>query len=147
MTNNAASTTTNTGGSAARRRAATEQHERAIGAINAVFDRLADLSEARARLTRLAASASSDDPLRDAEALALAVEQLGAALAAVRAAASAAAEHRSRGDLAADVGTKVTSLFPRTAAPPPRPEVRGDRVPVEPSGRAGVAGPLPGGST
>ena len=121
--------TTNTaGGSAERRRAATEQHERAINAINAVFDRVAEMSRVRARLAGLAASAAGDDPLRDVEALLQASEQLGSALAGVRAAATAATEHRSRGEQAADVGTRLTLLFPRSVATPrPRPDARTGR--------------------
>lgn len=103
-----------TAGSEARRRAATAQHERAIGAINAVFDRVAELSAARERLTALAGQPGEPDPLRDAESLLHAAEQVAAALDAVRRAATAAAEHRSRGELAADIGTRPASLFPRT---------------------------------
>ena len=39
------------------------------------------------------------------------------ALVQLRAAAVAAAEHRNRNDLAADLGTKPTVLFPRPARP------------------------------
>jgi hypothetical protein len=41
--------------------------------------------------------------------------RIGTAVEALRAAASAAANHRSRSDLAADVGTKITAVFPRQA--------------------------------
>ena len=100
-------------GGGARRRAATEAHLQAIATINAVFDRLEDLSEARGRLTGVAPLAENDDPIRDAEALLHHAELLSQALAAVRAAAVDASTHRGRSDLAADIGTKPSVLFPR----------------------------------
>jgi hypothetical protein len=100
-----------TGGS--RRRAATEAHLQAIATINALFDRLDELSEARHRLTGVAPLAASDDPIRDAEALLHHAQLLCQTLARVRAAAIDASTHRRRSDLAADIGTKPGVLFPR----------------------------------
>jgi hypothetical protein len=100
-----------TGGS--RRRAATEAHLQAIATINALFDRLEELSEARHRLTGVAPLAASDDPIRDAEALLHHAQLLCQTLASVRAAAIDASTHRRRSDLAADIGTKQGVLFPR----------------------------------
>ncbi|HWL44573.1 MAG TPA: hypothetical protein VNQ73_16655 [Ilumatobacter sp.] len=116
-----AHTTNRTGaetrGSEARRRSATEQHERAVNAINALFDRLDDLAAARQRLSEFASRAADGDPLRDADGLLQVAAQLAGAVDGVRAAALAAAEHRSRNELAADVGTRAASLFPRSAGP------------------------------
>ena len=95
----------------ARRRAATEAHVQAIATINAVFDRLEDLSEARGRLTGVAPLAEHDDPIRDAEALLHRAQLLSQTLAAVRAAAVDASTHRGRGDLAADIGTSRACCF------------------------------------
>jgi hypothetical protein len=96
-----------------RRRAATEAHLRAITTINALFDRVDELIEARDRLTGVAPLGPDDDPIRDAEVLLQHVERLNQALAGVRSAAVDASVHRRRNDLAADVGTKVNLLFPR----------------------------------
>jgi hypothetical protein len=103
------------------RHAATEEHQRAITTINDMFDRLDELVAARDRLTGVAPLGLHDDPIRDAESLLHHAELLNQALSDLRLAALAASAHRRRSDLAADVGTKVTSLFPRTAAIPARP--------------------------
>ena len=95
------------------RRAATEAHLEAIATINALFDRLEELSEARHRLTGVAPLAADDDPIRDAETLLHRAQLLSQTLAAVRAAAVDASTHRRRSDLAADIGTKPRVLFPR----------------------------------
>ena len=100
---------------AAQRRAATEQHQRAISAINEMFDRADELVAARNRLTGVEPLGAGDDLVRDAETLLAHAGQLEAALCQLRAAALTAAEHRNRNDLAADIGTKVAVLFPRPA--------------------------------
>ena len=94
----------------AQRRAATEEHQRAITTINDMFDRLDELVAARDRLTGVT---PHDDPIRDAESLLQHADLLKQAVSDLRLAALAASAHRRRSDLAADLGTKVTSLFPR----------------------------------
>lgn len=103
--------------SAAQRRAAVAQHELAIAAINEMFDKVDELVAARDRLLGLKPLEPGDDPIRDVETLLANAGILGEALAQLRAAALAAAEHRNRSDLAADIGTKPTILFPRAARP------------------------------
>jgi hypothetical protein len=77
------------------------------------FDRLDELIAARDRLTGVAPFGPHDDPIRDAESLLHHAQLLTRALSDVRLAALAASAHRRRSELAADVGTKATSLFPR----------------------------------
>ena len=124
-----------------RRRAATEQHQLAIAAITTLFDRVDDLRETLARLTGLASLGADDDPLREAEAVLQVAEQIDRALAAVRAAALAAAEHRGRGDLVSDIGTRLVLLFPRTAAASPklRERAASDPAPLPADGPVGDA--------
>lgn len=98
-----------------RRAAATAQHERAIAAISALFDRVEDLRSARERFGGIEPLAPDDDPIRDGEALIGLAEQLATALGKVREAADAAAEYRTRSELANDLGTRTTALFPRPA--------------------------------
>lgn len=113
-----------------RRRAATEQHQLAIAAITTLFDRVDDLREMLARLTGLAPLGADDDPLREAESALQVAEQIDRALAAVRAAALAAAEHRGRGDLVSDIGTRLVLLFPRTAGASPKLRERAASAPA-----------------
>lgn len=103
---------------AAQRRAATEQHELAIAAINEMFDKADELTAARDRLTGIGPLDADDDPIRDAETVLACAGQLHDALVQLRAAAVGAAEHRNRSDLAADLGTKPTVLFPRPVRQP-----------------------------
>ena len=98
-----------------RRAAATAQHERAIAAISALFDRVENLRAARERFAGIEPLAPDDDPIRDGEALIGLAEQLAAALGKVREAADAAAEYRTRSELASDLGTRTAALFPRPA--------------------------------
>jgi hypothetical protein len=63
-------------------------------------------------LTGVAPRRPPDDPIQDADVLLDHARRL-APLEARRTTALAAANHRSRGDLAADIGTKATALFPR----------------------------------
>ena len=100
-----------------RRRAATLAHQRAIATINEMFDRLDELAAARERLTSIAQRPSEADPIQDAELLLDHARRLAGTLEALRAAAKAAAEHRSRSELAADIGTKTNVLFRRQGAP------------------------------
>ena len=100
----------------AGRRAATEAHLQAIATINALFDRLEELSEARYRWTGVASLAANRDPIRDAEASLHRAQLLSQTLAAVRAAAGDASMYRRRSDLAADIGTKPSVLFPRVGS-------------------------------
>lgn len=79
-----------------------------------MFDRLDDLAGARDLLTGVEALGPGDDPVRDAESLLERAARLDQTLGELRAAALRAAEHRRRADLAADVGTKPTALFPRS---------------------------------
>jgi hypothetical protein len=102
----------------AQRRAATEEHLRAITTINDMFDRLDELVAARDRLTGVTPLGPHDDPIRDAESLLQHAELLQQAVSDLRLAALAASAHRRRIDLAADLGTKVTSLFPRAGREP-----------------------------
>jgi hypothetical protein len=102
---------------AAQRRAAVEQHELAIAAINAMFDKADELVAARDRLLGLAPLGPGDDVIRDVETILATASLLSDALTQLRTAALAAAEHRNRSDLAADLGTKPTVLFPRAARP------------------------------
>jgi len=99
--------------STAQRRAATEQHELAIAAINEMFDRADELASARGRLTGIKPLGPADDPIRDAETLLAYAALLNDTLVRLRAAALVAGAHRNRTDLAADLGTKPTVLFPR----------------------------------
>jgi hypothetical protein len=117
--------------SSARRLAATQAHQQAIATINEVFDRLDELTAARDRLTGIAPRQPDDDPIQDAELLLDHARRLGAALEALRSAALAAVDHRTRTDLAADIGTKSAALFPRAARPnEPRtaPDFRRTRI-------------------
>ena len=111
--------------SSARRLAATQAHQQAIATINEMFDRLDELTAARDRLTGIAPRQPEADPIQDAELLLDHARRLGGALEALRAAALAAAEHRPRSELAADIGTKTTALFPRAPARtnPARPPI------------------------
>ena len=100
-----------------RRRAATEQYARGIDAINAVFDRLDELTAARERVAAVAAGGGDgDDPVRSAEAILDAAGLVSEALAALRQAGAGAVEYRSRAEISGDVGTRPTLLFPRPSA-------------------------------
>ena len=125
-----------------RRLAATQAHQQAIATINEMFDRLDELTAARDRLTGIAPRQPDDDPIQDAELLLDHARRLAGALEALRAAALAAADHRTRSELAADIGTKNNVLFPRQGAPRVivDPERRTVRMTPEP-GRPGTAGP------
>jgi hypothetical protein len=101
----------------ARRRAATHAHQQAIATIDEMFDRLDDLTAARDRLTGLAPREPDDDPIHDAETLLEHARRLNAAVEALRSAALAAAAHRTRGKLAADIGTKSPVCSSRDRAP------------------------------
>jgi len=103
--------------SAARRHEATAAHQQAIATINEMFDRLDELTAARDRLSGVGPRHPDGDPIQDAELLLDHARRLGGALEALRSAALAAVDHRSRSDLAADVGAKTTALFPRAARP------------------------------
>jgi hypothetical protein len=119
-----------------QRRAATEQHQKAIESINELFDRLDDLTAARNRFTGIDPLGDDDDPVRDAESLLEHAERLNHALDELRAAALVAAEHRRRTDLADDLGTKTTALFPRSPrrpADPVRLTPTNNPTPVDPS--------------
>jgi hypothetical protein len=95
-----------------RRRAATAKHTAAIATIEALFDRVGELRLAREALTGIAPAEVDADPIRATEAALDTAHRLEDALTSVRQAA-AAAEHRSRSDLASDVGTRLSALFPR----------------------------------
>lgn len=99
--------------SAATRLAATRQHQLAIEAINTMFDRADDLGAARDRLAGISPLGPDDDLIRDVDDILTTAAQLSDALRMLREAACAASAHRPRRDLAADLGTKVSSLFPR----------------------------------
>ena len=96
-----------------RRRTATAKHTAAIATIEALFDRVNELRRAREALTGIAPAEVDADPILDAAAVLDAAHRLEDALTSVRQAAAAAAEHRSRSDLASDVGTRLSALFPR----------------------------------
>src|SRR4051812_27968611 len=98
---------------AAQRQAATQQHALAIAAINEMFDKVDELTVARDRLTGVAPLGPDDDAIRDAETLLAHAALLNEALSQLRAVALTAAAHRNRNDLAADIGTKSATLFPR----------------------------------
>lgn len=115
-----------------QRRAATEHHQHAIASINEMFDRLDEVTAARRRLTGVVPLDAGGDPVRDAEVLLEHAEALHQALDRLRRSALVAAEHRRRSDLADDIGTKTTALFPRPIdkAPADTP-VRRSEVGVE----------------
>lgn len=100
-----------------RRLAATQAHQEAIATINEMFDRFDDLTAARDRLTGIAPRHPDADPIQDAELLLDHARRLAGTLEALRAAALAAAEHRTRSELSADIGTKTSTLFPRHGSP------------------------------
>lgn len=100
-----------------RRRAAIADYDQAITTINALFDRVDDLRAARQRLTGIAPLDIDDDPIRDTETLLHRARLLDEALTRVRSAAVAAAKYKSRSDLADDIGTKPSTLFPRPQRP------------------------------
>ena len=79
---------------ASQRRAAVAQHEQAIAAINALFDKVDELAAARDRLTGVEPLGSDDDPIRDAELLLRSRHGLNEPLEQPRTAATTAAEHR-----------------------------------------------------
>ena len=106
---------------AAQRQAATQQHALAIAAINEMFDKVEELAVARDRLTGVAPLGPDDDAIRDAATLLAHAALLNEALTQLRAVALTAAEHRNRHDLAADIGTKSATLFPRQVRPPVEP--------------------------
>ena len=120
-----------------RRRSATEAHQQAIATINEMFDRLDELTAARDRLTGIAPREPDDDPIQDAETLLEHARRLSGALDALRSAAFAAAAHRTRNELAADIGTKHTTLFPRPARHASQ-HLRLTPVPLDPTPSAGV---------
>jgi hypothetical protein len=95
-----------------RRRAATEAHLQAINTINALFDCVDELIEARVRLPAVVPLGADDDPIRDVQELVQHAELLNQTLAAVRVAAVDASAHRRRSDIAADLGTELNLLFP-----------------------------------
>lgn len=97
-----------------------------MATINEMFDRLDGLVVARDRLTGVAQLGAHDDPIRDAESLLHHAELLNQALSGLRLAALAASAHRPRNDLAADVGTKIASLFPRGGRDPEQAGLIGD---------------------
>jgi hypothetical protein len=105
----------------ARRRSATQAHRQAIATIGEMFDRLDDLTAARDRLVGIAPREPDDDPIQDAETLLEHAGRLAGAVEALRSAALAAAAHRTRGKLAADIGTKSPVLFPRQTGRPVEP--------------------------
>lgn len=122
--------------SSAARLAATQTHQQAIATINEVFDRLDELTAARDRLTGIAPRQPGDDPIQDAELLLDHARRLGASLEALRTAALGAVDHRTRSELAADIGTKTTALFPRALrSPDPRsaPSMRSTPTQDEPT--------------
>lgn len=91
--------------------------QQAVATINDMFDRLDELTAARARLTGISPRQPEADPIQDAELLLDHARRLAGTLEALRAAAVAAAGHRPRSELAADIGTKAAALFPRAARP------------------------------
>jgi hypothetical protein len=93
-----------------RRQAATARYAIAAAAINTVFDRCDELRDYLARLSDTALGA---DPLRAAVDVVQLAERLAGSLEAVITAAADASEHRSKGDLANDLGTRLGLLFPR----------------------------------
>jgi len=112
--------------------------QQAVATINEMFDRLDELTAARDRLTGIAPRHPEADPIQDAELLLDQARRLAGTLEALRAAAVAAAEHRPRSELAADIGTKNNVLFPRQGAPrvivdPDRRTVRMTPGPVTPA--------------
>lgn len=84
-----------------------------IATIEAFFDRVDDLRRTRRTLTDITAAATMADPIRDAETVLAAAHQLEAALRDVRTAATTASGHRSRQELASDIGTRPSALFTR----------------------------------
>jgi hypothetical protein len=124
--------------SSASRRAATETHQLAIATINAMFDRLDELTAARDRLTDIAPREPDDDPIQDAEALLEHARRLNGALDALRSAALSAATHRTRSELAADIGAKNSALFPRPNRQAQQ-RVRPTPASLDPAPSAGVA--------
>lgn len=119
-----------------QRRIATDQHQRAIESINEMFDRLDHLTEARDQLSGIEPLAFGEDPVRDAESILGHADRLRTALDELRAAAVVASDHRRRTDLAADVGTKTTALFPRASSRSDEP----DRT-TTPTGTSTQSGP------
>ncbi len=94
-----------------RRHAATERYARAAAAINAVFDRADELRAATAAV--VAAHSSAGDPVQGARAMLEAAACVETALERLRSAAKAAAAFRTKSDLASDIGTRISLLFPR----------------------------------
>lgn len=118
-----------------RRRAATAKHTAAIATIEALFDRVDQVRIARDRLTGLTPASIDADPIRDAQAAIDAAHQLGNALNNLRQAAELAANHRTRGELANDIGTRQSALFPRSTT-----SARRSRVASPTTGTAVVSG-------
>jgi hypothetical protein len=123
---------------------ALDTHQRAITAINEMFDRLDDLQAARDRLIGAAPLGPHDDPVRDAEDVLDVAGQLEHALAALRQAALPASVHRRRTELAGDIGTKVGLLFQRDAGDAPFFDAQDDSSGARPSpSRPAVAAAAP----
>jgi hypothetical protein len=79
-----------------------------------MFDKVDGLPAVRVTASRVSSrSAQTTTRIRDAELLLGHATALGEALEQLRVAAAVTANHRRRSDLAADISTKVTSLFPR----------------------------------
>ncbi len=101
-----------------KRAAAIELHQKAITTINELFRRCDELTAARDRLAGIATRGLGGDPIQDAEVLLEHAGVLAVALDGLRAAALDAANHRGRVELAADIGVKVATLFPRPVRRP-----------------------------
>ena len=99
-----------------RRSAATAHFRLAEQAIGTVFDAKETL---RSSLAALATAAGAADPLRAAADVEELLTRVSSEVAALLAAALAATAHATKAELAGYVDTKVSLLFPRSAAAEP----------------------------
>ena len=94
-----------------QRRAATRYYATAATTINTMFDHTDQL---RAIITTITNQpAGNNDPLRTALDITDTTHQPTTSIEQVRAAAVLGSEFRTRTELAADLGTRVSLLFPR----------------------------------
>ena len=105
---------------AEQRQAATQQHTLAIAAINEMFDKVDELTVAHDRLTGVAPLGPHEDR-SETQRHCWRTPPCSTRRCVNSEPRRSAAGHRNRNDLAADIGTKSATLFPRQVRPPVEP--------------------------
>lgn len=124
-----------------RRQTATQQYAIATATINTMFDRDDEL---RDTLTAIATTAAGTDPLRAAHDIAEHATRMMQLVDQLTTAVNAAAAYRAKTELAADIGTRPSLLFPRTrtadmTSPAESADTELDGPVVLPAGRSTAA--------